>query len=138
MTLINFPTMQAAVNAKANASTTYTKDDVNIFLAGKTDDAELTTAVGTLTTSIGTVATAVGIVQAAVITKADSSTTYTKDDVNNFLAGKTDDAELTTAVNTLTTAIDTKQNKFLTTTTIPANTGRLFDVGDELSTLQRP
>ena len=75
-------------------------------------------------------AAAVGIVQAAVITKADSSTTYTKDDVNTFLTGKTDDAELATAVSTLTTAIDTKQNKFLSATTIPANTGRLFDVGN--------
>ena len=87
-----FSTMQAAVNAKASQSTTYTKDDVNTFLAGKTDDAELTTAVGTLTASIGTVAAAAVIVQAAVNTKANASTTYTKDDVNTLLTGKTDDA----------------------------------------------
>ena len=68
--------------------------------------------------------------QTTVNAKASQNTTYTKDEVNAFLEGKPDDAELTAAVSTLTSAIDTKQNKFLTTTTIPANTGRLFDVGN--------
>ena len=58
--------------------------------------------------------------------KADQATTYTKDEVNAFLDGKPDDAELTAAVSTLNTAIDTKQNKFLVAN-IPSNTGRLFD-----------
>ena len=68
--------------------------------------------------------------QATVNAKASQSTTYTKDEVNAFLDGKPDDAELTAVLSTLNTSIDTKQNKFLTTTTIPANTGRLFDVGN--------
>ena len=75
-----FSTMQAAVNSKANASTTYSKDDVNALLLGKTDDAELTTAVGAINTSIGTVSTAVAAVATAVATKANASTTYSKDD----------------------------------------------------------
>ena len=60
--------------------------------------------------------------QTTVNAKASQSTIYTKDEVNAFLEGKPDDAELTAAVSTLNTAIDTKQNKFLTTSTIPANT----------------
>ena len=68
--------------------------------------------------------------QTSVNAKASLSNTYTKDDVNAFLDGKPDDAEFTAAVCTLTTSIDTKQHKFLTTSTIPANTGRLFDVGN--------
>ena len=64
--------------------------------------------------------------QAAVNAKASQSTTYTKDEVNAFLDGKPDDAELAAAVSTLNTSIGTKQNKFLVGD-IPANTGRLFD-----------
>ena len=64
-----FSTMQAAVNAKANASTTYSKDDVNAFLLGKTDDAELTTAVGAINTSIGTVSAAVAVVAHCTVLK---------------------------------------------------------------------
>ena len=66
--------------------------------------------------------------QAAVHAKATQSTTYTKDDVNTFLDGKPDDAELTTAVSALNTSIDAKQTKFLVAA-IPENTGRLFDNG---------
>ena len=100
-----FSTMQAAVNAKANASTTYTKDDVNAFLLGKTDDAELTSAVGAINASIGTVSATVAAVAAAVGVKADTSTTYTKTAVDTLLLGKTDDAELTTAVGALNASI---------------------------------
>ena len=80
-----FTTMQTAINAKATASTTYSKTEVDTFLVGKTDDAELTAAAGVLTTSIGTVSAAVAVVSTAVATKANSSTTYTKDEVDAFL-----------------------------------------------------
>ncbi len=93
--------LQTQVDSKADASTTYTKNEITAFLLNKTDDAELTTAVGALNTSIGTVSAAVGVVAAAVNTKAAASTTYTKDEVTAFLLDKTDDAELTTAVSTL-------------------------------------
>ena len=66
--------------------------------------------------------------QTAVNSKANASTTYTKDDVNAFLLGKTDDTELTDAVSALNTLIDKKQNKFLVPA-IPENTGLLFDNG---------
>ena len=64
--------------------------------------------------------------QTAINAKANSITTYTKDDVNAFLDGKPDDAELAAAVSGLNTAIGTKQNKFLVGD-IPASTERLFD-----------
>ena len=64
--------------------------------------------------------------QTSVNAKASQSNTYTKGEVNAFLDGKPDDSELTAAVDSLTSAIGTKQNKFLVAE-IPANTGRLFD-----------
>ena len=64
--------------------------------------------------------------QTSVNAKASQSNTYTKGEVNAFLDGKPDDSELTAAVDSLTSAIGTKQNKFLVAE-IPATTGRLFD-----------
>ena len=64
--------------------------------------------------------------QTSVNAKASQSNTYTKGEVNAFLDGKPDDSELTAAVDSLNSALGTKQNKFLVAE-IPANTGRLFD-----------
>ena len=61
--------------------------------------------------------------------KAPAATTYSKTQVDTLLEGKTDDGELTTAVENLTTAINAKQNKFLLAETVPATAGRIFDVG---------
>jgi hypothetical protein len=65
--------------------------------------------------------------QTSVDSKADQSTTYTKDEVNAFLDGKPDDAELTAVIDAINTQLDAKQHKFIVAL-IPANTGRLFDV----------
>ncbi len=46
--------------------------------------------------------------------------------VTNGLSGKAEKSELTSAVNTINTSINTKQNQFIIAE-IPANTGRLFD-----------
>ena len=69
--------------------------------------------------------------QTTVNAKASQNTTYTKDEVNAFLDGKPDDSELTAAVDSLNSAIGTKQNKFLVAD-IPANTGRLFGANNKI------
>ena len=63
--------------------------------------------------------------QTSVNAKASQSNTYTKGEVNAFLDGKPDDSELTAAVDSLNSAIGTKQNKFIVAE-IPANTGRFI------------
>ena len=88
----------------------------------------------TINTSINTKAPAATTysktqVDAALGLKADKLTTYTKPEMGTLLEGKTDDGELTTAVENLTTAINAKQNKFLLAETVPATAGRIFDVG---------
>ena len=64
--------------------------------------------------------------QTAISAKANQISTHTKTEITTLLEGKTSDSELTSAVATLNTTIDGKQNKFIVAE-IPANTGRLFD-----------
>jgi hypothetical protein len=50
--------------------------------------------------------------------------------IDTAINAKASTSTLTSSVSTLNTSIDWKQNEFLTTSTIPANTGRLFDAGN--------
>ena len=76
--LLAVSALATVVGTKADTSTTYTKAAVDTLLLGKTDDAELTTAVSVLNASINTVSTAVAAVGTTFAGKANSADVFLK------------------------------------------------------------
>ena len=90
-----FQTIQTSIDAKAPASTTYSKTQVDSAVSLKADQST--------TYSKTQVDSALGL-------KADQSTTYNKTQMNAFLDGKPDDADLDLKADKTTTYTKTEVN----------------------------